>query len=111
MVCRTLYDIKTRTKMQVDTFILLFFCFRFDVSVMIFIYMVIVKEIVFTCVIYVTNLDHQIKCDVPHFCVTLVLLRCGKGYTHMFSCDWLDSNAYFPCLRNIIHLFVLDNPV
>ena len=43
---------KMRTKMQVDTFILLLLCFLFGVYAMRFIYMVIVKEIVFSCVTY-----------------------------------------------------------
>ena len=57
MICYKLYGIKTRDKMKVDTSILLFLGFLLGVYAMRFIYMVIVKEIVFTCVIYTTILN------------------------------------------------------
>ena len=47
MVCCTLDAIKETTKIQVGTFIFLFFVYA-----MRFISMFIVKEIIFTCVIY-----------------------------------------------------------
>ena len=47
--------------MQVDTFILVFFRCIFDVYAMRFIYMVIVKEIVFTCVIYAATLTTRLN--------------------------------------------------
>ena len=56
--------------MQVVTLILIFLYLLFGVYDMIFIYMVIVKEIVFTCIIYAANLYHQSELDVPNFCVT-----------------------------------------
>ena len=43
MMCHTICDKKTRPKMQVDTFILLFLCCLFGVNVMRFYYMVIVN--------------------------------------------------------------------
>ena len=52
MVCCTLESIKETTKIQVDTFTFLFFCFLFCVYYMGFISMVIVKEIIFIYVIY-----------------------------------------------------------
>ena len=69
--------------MQVNTFIFPFFCCRFGVYDMRFIYMVIVKEIIFACVIYDATLYHQSQRDIHNFCVTL------------FSSAWSDSNAYF----------------
>ena len=69
IVCCTLCAIKTRTKTQVDTFILLLFCCLFGVYAMICIYMVIVKEIVFTCVIYAATLYHQSERDITNFLV------------------------------------------
>ena len=50
MVCCKLCTINTRTKIQVDNF--LFLCFLFGVYNMKFITVVIVKEILFNCVIY-----------------------------------------------------------
>ena len=52
MVCFNINVIKKTTKIQVDTFIFILFCFIFCVYAMIFILMVIVKEIIFTCTIY-----------------------------------------------------------
>ena len=52
IVCCTLDTIKEMTKIQVDTLILISLCFLFCVYAMKFISMVIVKEIIFTCVIY-----------------------------------------------------------
>ena len=52
MVFCTLHTIKARTKIQVDTYILLFFCYLFGVGALKFISIVILKEIVFTCLIY-----------------------------------------------------------
>ena len=43
MVYRTLWVIKLRTKMKLDTFIFIFFCQKFGVYAIRFIYMVIVK--------------------------------------------------------------------
>ena len=60
--------------MQVDTFILLLFCWSFGVYAVIFIYMVDLKEIVFTCVIYAATVYHQSERDIPNFCVTWFLL-------------------------------------
>ena len=55
MVCCTLDAIKEMTNIQVDNFILPFFCFLFCVYDMRFISIVIVKKIIFTCVIYVVT--------------------------------------------------------
>ena len=52
MVCCTIDTIRDTTKIQVGTFILLLFCFIFCVYTMRFISMVIVKVIIFTCVIH-----------------------------------------------------------
>ena len=52
MVCFTLEAIKAATKIQVDTFILLLFCCLFFVYDTIFIPMVTVKVIIFTCIVY-----------------------------------------------------------
>ena len=111
MVCCNLFNINMSTKMQVDTFIFLLFCCLFGVYIMRLIYMVIVKEILFTCVIYAVNLYHRSERDIPNFCMTLVLIWFGKGDTHMVSIYWSDSNAYFPYLRQIINSFVLNKPV
>ena len=43
MVCRTLGEIKVRTKMQVDIFIFIFFCYLFGVDAMRVNPMVVVK--------------------------------------------------------------------
>ena len=51
MVCCTIDTIKETTNIQVDTFIFIV-CFLFCVYNMRFISMVMVKEIIFTCVIY-----------------------------------------------------------
>ena len=59
MVCHTLDTIRARTKMQVDTFIFLLFCYLFFVYAKRVISMVIVKEIVFTCLSYAVNVYHQ----------------------------------------------------
>ena len=62
MVCCTLDIIKAKTNMQVDTFIFPFFCWIFCFYAMIFIPMVIVREIIFTCVIYSVTVygnDHK----------------------------------------------------
>ena len=94
-----------------DAFIFPFFYLIFDVYDMMFIYMFIVKENLFTFVIYAATIYHQIERDIPNFCVTWVLLWFGKGYTHMFSSAWSDINEYFTYLRHIIHPFVLYKPV
>ena len=52
MVWFTIEDIKETTKIQVDAFILFFLCLIFCVYAIRFISMVIVKEIIFACVIY-----------------------------------------------------------
>ena len=59
MVCCTLGAIKATTKMQMDTFILFLLCCIFCVYAVKFISMVIMKEIIFTCVMYAAT-----------FCVT-----------------------------------------
>ena len=56
--------------MQVEDFILFYFCCLFGVFTTGFIYTVIAKEIVFTCVIYTAILYHQNERDIPSFCVT-----------------------------------------
>ena len=56
MVCCTLGSIKATNNIQDDIFILLFFCCLFCVYSMRFISMVIVKEIIFTYVIYAVTL-------------------------------------------------------
>ena len=53
--------------MQVNIIIFLFLCLLFGVYARIFIYIVIVKQIVFTCVIYATTLYHQSERDIPIF--------------------------------------------
>ena len=58
MLYCTFNIIKERDKMQVDTFILLFFCYHFGVDTMIFIPIVIIKEIVFNYLIYTTTIYH-----------------------------------------------------
>ena len=78
---------------------------------MIFISMVTVKEIIFTCVMNAITVYHHSELDITNFCVTRFLMLFGKGYTHMFSIAWSDSNLYFTCLRQIIYPFILDNPV
>ena len=108
MVHFTLYNIKTRTKIQLDTFSFLFLCFCFGVYVIRFIYMFIVKEILFTRVIYAANLYHHSERDIPNFCMTWVLLWFDKGYTNMVSSARSYSNEYFPYLRHIIHPFFLQ---
>ena len=62
-----IHVIKARTKMQVDTFILLFLCYLLGVDYMRVISMVIVKEIVSTCLMYAANVYHQSECDIPDF--------------------------------------------
>ena len=52
IVCHTVDDIKVRTNMQVDTLILILFCYLFGVDSMRVITMVIDKLIVFNCSIY-----------------------------------------------------------
>ena len=52
MVFHMLAAIKARTKIQGDKFLFLFLYYIFGVDAMIAITMVIVKEIVFTCLIY-----------------------------------------------------------
>ena len=52
MSCCTLDAIKQMTKIQVNNFILIFFCFLYCVYGIIFISMVVVKEIIFNCVMY-----------------------------------------------------------
>ena len=64
MMCCTLCNIKIMTKMQVDNFIPFLFCCLFGVYPMRFIYMFIVKEIVFTCVIYAATLYYQSERDI-----------------------------------------------
>ena len=54
-------------------FFLFIFCI-FGVQDMKFIYMAIVKKIVFTCVIYAITVYHQIERVIPNVCATLVLL-------------------------------------
>ena len=58
MVCCTLCSIKTRTNMKLDTFLFILFCCLFGVYDMRFNHMVIVKKIVFTCIIYATTVYH-----------------------------------------------------
>ena len=67
--------------------------------------MVIVKEILLTCVIYATTLYRQSERDIPHFCVTWVLLWFGMGYTQMVSSAWSDSNAYSSYFIQVIQPF------
>ena len=62
------------TNIQVGTFIFLFFWGLFVVYARIFIYVFIVKELVFTCVIYAATVYHQSERYIPHFCVTWVLV-------------------------------------
>ena len=62
-------------------------------------YMLILKEIIFTCVIYDETVHHHIERDITNYYVTWFLLLFGKGYTYMFSSAWSDSNANFPFLR------------
>ena len=69
-----IFTIKTITKMQVDNFIFAFFFCLFGFYAMIFIYMVIVKEILFTFVIYAATVCQQSERGVPNFCVNLVLI-------------------------------------
>ena len=52
MVCCTLDAIKETTQIQVGNFIIIFFCLLFCDYAMRFIPMVIVKEVIFTCVTY-----------------------------------------------------------
>ena len=85
-----------------DTLIFPFFCYIYGVYTTRFIYMVIVMEILLTCIIYSATLYHQSERDISNFCVTWILLWFGKEYTHMISSYWSDSNEYFPCLRQII---------
>ena len=59
MVHPTLNGIKVRTKMKVDNFILLLFCYLFGDYSRRVISIVIVKEIVFTFVVYVATVYHQ----------------------------------------------------
>ena len=56
--------------MQVDTFILLLFCFLFGVYAIILLYMVIAKEILVICVIYAATVYHWSERGIPNFCVT-----------------------------------------
>ena len=87
MVCFTLFNINMSTKMQVDAFIFLLFCCLFGVYVMIFIYMVIVKEILFICVIYSTTLYHHSERDIPNFLRDLSPDVIWEGvYPHGFNC-------------------------
>ena len=53
--------------MKLDNFILLLFCFLFGFDDMRVITMVIVKEILFTCLIYSTNINHQSERDMTDF--------------------------------------------
>ena len=103
MVSCMLDAIKARNKMQMGTFIVPFFCCIFCVHNMIVIPMVIMKEIVFACLIYVSTVYHQSEYYIPGFFITVVLMLFGKGYTHMVPSDWSASSAYFSCLRHIIH--------
>ena len=57
--------------------------------------MVILKEILFTCLIYAATVYHQNECDITDYWVIRVLLWFGKGYTHMVSSYYRYSNAYF----------------
>ena len=84
--------------MQVNNFFLFFFCCIFGVYAMRFIYMVFVKEIVFTCVIYAVTLYHYSEHNITDFFVTWVLLWFRKGFTHMVSSALSDINAYFSYL-------------
>ena len=65
MVCRTICTNKTGTMIQVDTCIFLFSYCLFGVYVMIFIYMVILEEILFTFVIDIATIYHQSERDIP----------------------------------------------
>ena len=85
MVCHTLCAIKMRAKMQVDNFILLFFCCLFGVYSMRFIYMVIVKEIVFTCVIYAATISLQSERDIPNFALLEYCCDLGRAIPTRFQ--------------------------
>ena len=67
MVCCTLCAINMSTKIQVDTFMLPFFCCHFGFYAMRFISMVILKVNVFTSVIYATTVYHQSERNIPIF--------------------------------------------
>ena len=68
--------------------------------------MVIVKEIVFTYLIYDGTIYHQIERDIINPWVTWVLMWFGKGHTHMVSSAWSDSNEFSSIWGiSYIHLF------
>ena len=74
MMCCMNDDIKATTKIQADNFILLFFCQLLCVYAMRFIYMVVAKEIIFTCVIYAvticgTNRKQPLAIRMDHYSV------------------------------------------
>ena len=56
MLCCTLGAIKNKTKIQVDHFIFLLFCFLLCFYAIRFISMVVMKGIIFTCVIYAVTI-------------------------------------------------------
>ena len=55
------------TKIQVDNFILFFFCYLCGVDDMRVISMVIAKKIVFACLICSVDVYHHIECDITDF--------------------------------------------
>ena len=67
MACCTLCAINMRTKIQLNHFILLFLYCLFGVYAMIFIYMFIVKESLYICVIYAATLYHHSERYFPNF--------------------------------------------
>ena len=82
--------------MQVDTFILLLFCFlfwclRYDIDL----HGHCEVNCMYLCNLC-QNLYHQSDHDIPNFCITCVLMQFGKDYTHMVSSAWSDSNECLP---------------
>ena len=67
MLLHVIHTIKTRTKIQVDTVIFLFCCYPFGVYDIRIIFMVIVKDILFTCVTYAATVNHHSEWDVTGF--------------------------------------------
>ena len=92
--------------MKVDNFIFLFFCCLFVVYDIRFIYVVIVKSIVFTCVIYYETLYHQSERNIPNFLCRESCCDLGRSIPTWFQVLGQIVMHIFPVWgRSYIHLF------